>query len=142
VPIWTREKRIAAVEDSSLSLPTADMVLSAMTRIWQILFESLRLALIFPRKYKELLLVRRLLGLYRLTVMKQPMINPDTDQNWNWPEKTWFQERLNAIKAKEQGLRRRPMVVAQKPAVVISKPEADKEPGKIELSPPSPDPRR
>jgi len=67
--------------------------------------------------------------------MNQSMINPEADQNWNWPEKTWFQVRLNAIKAKEQELRRRPMVVAQKPAVVISKPKADKEPEKIELSP-------
>jgi hypothetical protein len=29
------------------------------------------------------------------------------DQNWTWPEKTWFRERLNAIKARETQERRK-----------------------------------
>jgi hypothetical protein len=29
------------------------------------------------------------------------------DQNWSWPEKTWFRERLNAIKARENEERRK-----------------------------------
>ena len=30
------------------------------------------------------------------------------DQNWQWPEKTWFRERLNAVKARENEERRKP----------------------------------
>jgi len=48
----------------------------------------------------------------RHIVMKQPTFNPSTNQNWCWPEKTWFQERLHAIKAKEQELRRKPIMAA------------------------------
>jgi hypothetical protein len=29
------------------------------------------------------------------------------DQNWTWPEKTWFRERLNAVKARENEERRK-----------------------------------
>jgi hypothetical protein len=29
------------------------------------------------------------------------------DQNWRWPEKTWFRERLNAVKAREHEQRRK-----------------------------------
>ncbi|MBI2181174.1 MAG: hypothetical protein HYU31_10215 [Deltaproteobacteria bacterium] len=69
--------------------------------------------------------------------MKQPMINPDADQNWHWPEKTWFQERLNAIKAREQELRRKPLVTVHKPATIMAEPDEKKEPVKVELSPKS-----
>jgi len=31
----------------------------------------------------------------------------DHDQNWRWPEKTWFRERLNAVKAREHEQRRK-----------------------------------
>lgn len=72
---------------------------------------------------------------HALTVMKQPTINPSADQNWSWPEKTWFQERLNAIKAKEQELRRKPMVVSRRPVASAAKPESGQEPGAVELSP-------
>lgn len=68
-----------------------------------------------------------------LTAMNQPMINPDADQNWNWPEKTWFQERLNAIKAREQELRRKPLVTVHKPATMMAEPHEKKEPVKVEL---------
>jgi hypothetical protein len=67
--------------------------------------------------------------------MKQPTINQSADQNWSWPEKTWFQERLNAIKAREQELRRKPMVVSRRPLTAAAKPESDQEPGAVELSP-------
>jgi len=38
------------------------------------------------------------------------------DGNWRWPEKTWFRERLNAIKAREQEHRRKPVSAAAKTA--------------------------
>ena len=72
-----------------------------------------------------------------LTVMKQPMINPDADQNWNWPEKTWFQERLNAIRAGEQELGGKPLVIGQSPATMMAEPHEKQEPVKVELSPKS-----
>ncbi len=72
---------------------------------------------------------------YASIAMKQPTINPSLDQNWSWPEKTWFQERLNAIKAKEQELRRKPMVVSARSMAGASKPNSDQEPGALELSP-------
>lgn len=67
--------------------------------------------------------------------MKEPMTNPSVDQNWNWPEKTWFQERLNAIKTREQELRRKPMVVAGRPLPVAAKQDSNQEPIAVELSP-------
>jgi len=45
-------------------------------------------------------------------------------QNWQWPEKTWFRERLNAMKAQENQQRRRPIVNSQQPNTVPS-PESD-----------------
>lgn len=39
---------------------------------------------------------------------KLPNTYSDADRNWQWPEKTWFQERLNSIKAKEHEQRRKP----------------------------------
>ena len=30
-----------------------------------------------------------------------------TDQNWSWPQSTWFQKRLNAIKAQEEATRQK-----------------------------------
>ena len=36
--------------------------------------------------------------------MKQPTTSY-TDQNWSWPQSTWFQKRLNAIKAQEEAAR-------------------------------------
>ncbi len=45
----------------------------------------------------------------QLVVManKLPNTYSEADRNWQWPEKTWFQERLNSIKAKEHEQRRR-----------------------------------
>ena len=67
--------------------------------------------------------------------MKQPTITPSADQNWRWPEKTWFQERLNAIKAQEQVLRRKPMVASGRSAAGASEPNSGQTPGAVELSP-------
>jgi hypothetical protein len=39
--------------------------------------------------------------------MKQINSYSNHDQNWHWPEKTWFRERLNALKARENEQRRR-----------------------------------
>jgi hypothetical protein len=33
--------------------------------------------------------------------MKTSSSYSNNDQNWRWPEKTWFRERLNAVKARE-----------------------------------------
>lgn len=69
--------------------------------------------------------------------MKQPTLNSGADNNWSWPEKTWFQERLNALKAEEQKLRRKPMVVSQKSIEVAAKPAGEQPTGKVEFSPKS-----
>jgi hypothetical protein len=52
--------------------------------------------------------------------MKQPNTISGDGQNWQWPQKTWFRERLSAIKAQENQQRRRPIVRSQQPATVAS----------------------
>jgi hypothetical protein len=42
------------------------------------------------------------------------------DQNWRWPEKTWFRERLNAIKAREHEQRRKTTEGSEKPDEVTA----------------------
>jgi hypothetical protein len=44
-----------------------------------------------------------------LVIMGSKLANnfSGVDRNWQWPEKTWFRDRLNAIKAQEQGQRRK-----------------------------------
>ena len=37
--------------------------------------------------------------------MKPPEFDPNSDRNWTWPEKTWFRERLNALRAREHETR-------------------------------------
>jgi hypothetical protein len=44
--------------------------------------------------------------------MKPLNANANHDQNWQWPEKTWFRERLNALKAQENGQRRKPLIAS------------------------------
>jgi hypothetical protein len=56
--------------------------------------------------------------------MKQPNTMSQGGQNWQWPEKTWFRERLNAMKAQETHQRRRPIVNSQQPKPTPS-PEVD-----------------
>jgi hypothetical protein len=47
--------------------------------------------------------------------MRQSGNYSNPDQNWQWPEKTWFRERLNAIKARENEERRKALVGHQAP---------------------------
>lgn len=72
----------------------------------------------------RLRLVYRLLSNMNRIAMKQPSTNSNDGQNWQWPDKTWFRQRLNAMKAEENQQKRRPMVVSQRPATVPS-PESD-----------------
>jgi hypothetical protein len=44
--------------------------------------------------------------------MKFSSTDSSHDQNWQWPEKTWFRERLNAVKARESEQRRKPLASA------------------------------
>ena len=46
--------------------------------------------------------------------MKHLNPNSNHDQNWQWPEKTWFRERLNALKARENELRRKPLATSER----------------------------
>lgn len=55
--------------------------------------------------------------------MKQPNTISQGGQNWQWPEQTWFRQRLSAVKAEENQQRRRPIVSPQQPTKVTS-PEA------------------
>jgi hypothetical protein len=48
--------------------------------------------------------------------MKQPNNTLNSDQNWSWPQETWFQRRLNAIKAQEHEVRRAHPAFKLKPA--------------------------
>lgn len=57
--------------------------------------------------------------------MKPRDINSYDGQNWAWPEKTWFRERLNAIKAREHETRRRPTVNTPKSMAVETKSGGD-----------------
>jgi hypothetical protein len=54
------------------------------------------------------------------TAMKPRDPNSYDGQNWAWPEKTWFRERLNAIKAREQESRRKTAAPSQNPTPVQS----------------------
>jgi hypothetical protein len=62
--------------------------------------------------------------------MKQSNSYPNLDQNWQWPEKTWFRERLNAIKAREHEQRRKPLVTSQ-PAARNAPDDSEKEALKV-----------
>jgi hypothetical protein len=52
---------------------------------------------------------------------KQPHSYSPIDQNWHWPEHTWFRERLQAVKSSQQEQRRRPLVSQR--AATPEKPE-------------------
>ena len=49
--------------------------------------------------------------------MKPPEFDPNSDRNWTWPEKTWFRERLNALRAREHETRK--PVANQKQSVAM-----------------------
>jgi hypothetical protein len=52
------------------------------------------------------------------------------DQNWHWPEKTWFRERLNALKARENEQRRK-IVGSTRPDRVVAPASSDKDELKV-----------
>jgi hypothetical protein len=54
------------------------------------------------------------------------------DQNWSWPEKTWFRERLNAIKARENEQRRKTSLGSTKPERATAPAAADKDELKVD----------
>ncbi len=54
-----------------------------------------------------------------VTSMKQST-SSYTDQNWSWPQSTWFQKRLNAIKAQEEAARQK-QPAPQKPIAADTK---------------------
>ncbi len=56
----------------------------------------------------RLRLVYRLLSKTNRIAMKQPNTSINDGQNWQWPDKTWFRQRLNAIKAEENQQRAAP----------------------------------
>ena len=58
--------------------------------------------------------------------MKQPDVNPHFDQNWAWPQRTWFQERLNGLKAREHETHRKPADSPRNPTAVDTKPSGEK----------------
>ena len=54
------------------------------------------------------------------------------DQNWTWPEKTWFRERLNAIKARENEERRKTLTGSSKPDQVTARSRTAKDELKVD----------
>jgi hypothetical protein len=39
--------------------------------------------------------------------MKQPTVKPQAGQNWTWPRKTWLQQRLDIVKAREREMQQK-----------------------------------
>jgi hypothetical protein len=58
--------------------------------------------------------------------MKKAESNTSFDQNWAWPEKTWFRERLNALRAREEQNHRKAVSARKNPATVEAKPGNDR----------------
>jgi hypothetical protein len=56
----------------------------------------------------------------------------DVDGNWSWPEKTWFRERLNAVKARDHEQRRKPIFAAQKPVLSTTPTGSEEDPLKVD----------
>lgn len=54
------------------------------------------------------------------------------DQNWRWPEKTWFRERLNAIKAREHEQRQKATESSPKPDEATHPASTDKKKLKVD----------
>ncbi len=55
----------------------------------------------FSLKVPETDLACGLLPIFRSELVMKYDDHNDVDQNWRWPQKTWFQERLKAVKARE-----------------------------------------
>jgi hypothetical protein len=58
--------------------------------------------------------------------------NANIDGNWQWPEKTWFRERLNAVKARENEERRKPIVKSRQPTLSAEPDSDEKDPIKVD----------
>jgi hypothetical protein len=65
-------------------------------------------------------------------LMKSVASHTEHDQNWHWPEKTWFRERLNAVKAQEHEQRRKSWVSAKTPEQNSTSLNADKRELKVD----------
>ena len=57
--------------------------------------------------------------------MKASEFDPNSEHNWAWPEKTWFRERLNALRAREQEAHRKPTSNPKNSIGMESKPNGD-----------------
>ena len=53
--------------------------------------------------------------------MKKSDSNAHCDQNWAWPEKTWFRERLNALRARDEQNHRKAISTRREPATIEDK---------------------
>ena len=56
----------------------------------------------------------------------------DADRNWHWPEKTWFRERLNAIKAQENSQRRKLVINSSQSTAAAPPTETKPDPLKVD----------
>jgi hypothetical protein len=56
--------------------------------------------------------------------MKSSQFDPNSDR-WAWPEKTWFQERLNATRARKHEPYRKPSTNRKEPIAVKTKNSGD-----------------
>jgi hypothetical protein len=63
--------------------------------------------------------------------MKPSDFDPNTDRNWAWPEKTWFRERLNALRARAHETHRKPANLQKEVGAVETKPNGDRGTEKI-----------
>jgi hypothetical protein len=57
--------------------------------------------------------------------MKSSDFDPNSDRNWAWPEKTWFRERLNALRAREHEAHRKPANNQKEARALETKPNGD-----------------
>jgi hypothetical protein len=57
--------------------------------------------------------------------MKPSDFDPNSDRNWAWPEKTWFRERLNALRAREHEAHRKPANNQKEVRALETKPNGD-----------------
>lgn len=58
---------------------------------------------------------------------KQESIKPQSGHNWTWPRKTWLQQRLDIIKARERETQQKPAENPGSPTAVNSDPDADQD---------------
>ncbi|MGH7798026.1 MAG: hypothetical protein ACREQ2_24450 [Candidatus Binatia bacterium] len=74
----------------------------------------------------------RLAEKFRTNVIKPVSSDMNHDQNWRWPEKTWFRERLNAIKAREHEQRQKATESSPKPDEATHPASTDKKKLKVD----------